>query len=32
MFMVDAAAQNAFSLFNLQNREQLDKKRGTGFF
>jgi hypothetical protein len=28
MFMVDAAAQNAYSLFQLQNKEKIDKKRG----
>ena len=28
MFMVDAAAQNAYSLFKIQNKVQTDKRRG----
>jgi hypothetical protein len=27
MFLIDAAAQNAFSLFRLQNEEQIDMLR-----
>ncbi len=28
MILVDAAAQNAYSLFQLENKEKIDKKRG----
>jgi len=32
MFIVDAAAQNAFSLYKLQNAVQSDKRRGFNAF